>query len=120
MQPPSTFIDTVRAGARLLQSLGARLRFQAEQTPELPELWLSVRDLEGLAGRLMDSDERDWREGFAILVTGQDFDVLDELLDGSASFQCSLTQTEQDVLRALRGFLQQAFDREFDFDEPGA
>jgi hypothetical protein len=120
MQPPSNFIDTVRAGARLLQSLGTRLRVQAEQTPELPELWLSVRDLEGLAGRLMDSDERDWRVGCAIFVTGQDFAVLDKLLDGSASLQRSLTHTEQNVLRALRGFIQQASNRELDFDEPGA
>ena len=115
MQPPSNFIDIVRAGARLLQSLGAQVRVQAEQKPELPELWLSVRDLEGLGGRLMDLDERDWREGFAIMVTGQDFGILDELLDGSASLPRSLTRTELDVLRALRGVLQQASDREFDF-----
>ena len=121
MQPPSNFIDTVHAGARLLQSLSAQLRVQAERTPDVPELWLSVRDLQGLAGRLIDSDEQDWREGFtSFLVTGQDLGVLDELLNDSAALRLSLTLGGQNVLHALRQFLQQASDREFNFDEPAA
>lgn len=117
MKPPANFIDVVNSGARLLQTLGARLRVQAEATPESPELWLSVRDLEGLGGRLVDFEEWQWSRGMAnLFVTGQDFGVLDELLDDSAS-PIRLTHPERDVLRAFRRYLQHACDGDFDFDE---
>ena len=121
MQPPTDFMGIVRDGARLLQSLAGQLRVRAERTPDEPELWLSVRDLEGLAGRLSEADEWQWRNGFAtLLIGGQDLGVLDELHSGSSLSLQALTSSEQELLRSLRYFLQHAADNEFDFGAPAA
>ena len=119
MQPPVDFMRMVHDAATLLWSLGRELRAEAEKAPDRAELWLSTRDFEGLATRLGDADEWQWRNGFASLVVGgQDLAVLDEILLGSALMPRSLTSAEQNVLRSLRQFLHQATNGSFKFDEP--
>jgi hypothetical protein len=75
---PPDFRRTVTAGSATLREVGGEVRGIATKRPDAPQLWLVVRDLEGLAGRLAIIDESE--EGFLNLVTGQDLGVLDELI----------------------------------------
>ena len=112
MRLPSNYAEIVGAGVAALRTAGASVRAAATVRPDAPELWLVVRDHEGLAGRLADLDEREWQDGFgAMFITGQDLGVLDELLQngvaprGSPAF--SLTPEQATSLTRLREFLQQ-------------
>jgi hypothetical protein len=49
MRLPAGYLEIVADSAGVLRTVSARLRAEAECRPEAPELWLSVRDLEGLA-----------------------------------------------------------------------
>jgi hypothetical protein len=112
MKPPSDYLDIVAEGARILHSLGAQLRARAEARPDTPELWLIVRDLEGLAGRLVDSTAEEWQEGSTVLlISGQDIRVLDDIVAGNRP----LTAQEVRFLARLRDFLQTCCDRAYDF-----
>ncbi len=55
---PSDYSQVLAAGVRALRHVEAELRARAECEPNAPELWLTVRDVSGLAGRLRESD--DW------------------------------------------------------------
>jgi len=111
MQPrdlPADFRELVTAGAQLLESLGARLREEATRHPEKPEIWLSVRDLEGLAGRLGIFTDEDWRRGFpGTLMGGQDLGVLDELFAGNGAHGLRMSNEQTSLVGRLRAFLQQ-------------
>src|ERR1035437_10819826 len=63
MKLPSDYFEIVANGARVLHALGVQLRARAEKRPEAPELWLAVRDLDGLAGRLADNRSEQRRVG---------------------------------------------------------
>jgi hypothetical protein len=121
MRLPSDYLKLVGDGSHLLRSLGADLRTEAERRTERPELWLSVRDLAGLAERLASSNDSEWRNGYAnILIGGQDFGVLDQLVAGDTDLPLQLTRDQVELLARLRGFLRQYCDREFELDEPAA
>jgi hypothetical protein len=121
MKLPADFLELVSTGAAELRALAAQLRVRAAAQPNAPELWLSVRDYEGLAGRLADSDEWAWRTGFAgILISGQDFGVLDELLARLDDSPILPSEEQASVLTRLRRFLCQYYEGEFEFDEPAA
>jgi hypothetical protein len=121
MKPPSDYLQIVSAGAAVLRALATQLRQQAAARPNAPELWLAVRDYEGLADRLADSDESDWRRGFAgILLGGQDFAALDELLARDDQSPILISEEQASALARMRRFLHQYCDREFEFDEPAA
>lgn len=101
----------------MLRSLAAELRVQATQNANVPELWLSVRDFEGLAGRLMSEQPSEWRQGFAaIWITGQDLGVLDELLEGHGRLPIRVSEDRVAALARLRHFLGHYCAREFDLD----
>lgn len=118
MQLPSDYLEVVRLGATALVMLGGRLRDVAAKKPELPELWLSVRDFEGLAGRLLELDDRDWRRGYAdIMMAPQDFGVLDELLARGGAEHAPVSREYEMALTRLREFLRRYCDREFEVDE---
>jgi hypothetical protein len=123
MRLPSNYREIVAAGVAVLRSVSADVRTAATARPHAPELWLVVRDHEGLAGRLADLDEREWRDGFAVMfITGQDIGVLDELLKSGgslgASSVLSLTSQQMASLTRLREFLQRCRDRSCGADAP--
>ena len=108
-----------------LRSISTEVRAAATKRSDAPELWLVVRDLEGLAGRLADLDGREWLDGFgATFVTGQDLGVLDELLTKDVALQrasvVSLTSQQATSLTRLREFLQRHRDGTYDSAEPAA
>jgi hypothetical protein len=121
MKLPADYFELVGNGVAALRQLAGQLRVRAAEEPNAPELWLSVRDYEGLAGRLADSDEWEWRGGFAsILISGQDFGVLDELLARRDGSPILASEEQAAALARLRQFLRRYCDREFELDEPAA
>ena len=121
MQLPADYLDIIDKGAAVLYALGAQLRLEIAADPNAAELWLSVRDYEGLAGRLADSDESEWRGGWVdLLISGQDFGVLDELIARSDGSPVRVSDEQAAALSRMRRFLRQYCDREFELDEPSA
>lgn len=109
MNPPIDF-DAIAAGASTLRTIGATMRLEAERSPERPELWLTVRDCEGLAERLLALEPDDWEGSFAyVALSGQDIGVLDELLQSSASGRGVLPQQQALAVKRLRDQLSKYF-----------
>lgn len=107
MNLPSDYREVVEAGAAVLQALGAQLRRAASTQTDRPELWLAVRDYEGLAGRLSYADDEEWRQGrVGIMLSGQDFGVLDELIDGTHLDAIQLSEGDARAVACLRSFLR--------------
>ena len=111
MRLPSEYPEIVAAGVATLRSVSAEVRAAATNRSDATELWLTVRDLEGLADRLADLDAWQWRDGFGdMFITGQDLGVLDELLKVGvplrASSIVSLSSEQATSLTRLREFLQ--------------
>lgn len=121
MKLPADYLDTINTGAAILLALGAQLRMKAAADPDAVELWLSIRDYEGLAGRLTDSDEAEWRGGWVnLLISGQDSGVLDELIARSDDSPVLVSEEQASSLARLRRFLRQYRDLEFERGEPAA
>jgi hypothetical protein len=121
MKLPPDHLELVRNGAAVLVALAAQLRVRVAARPDVPELWLSIRDYEGLAGRLADYDAGEWRAGYAGGVIGaQDFGVLDELVARRNDTPVLASEEQASTLARLRHFLRQYCDGAFDFDESGA
>lgn len=119
MQLPTDYQDIVSNGERTLGAMAKRARTLAECTPGLPELWLSVRDFQGLAGRVAELDAECWEEGYArVLFGGQDLGVIDELLPGNgnalATRSLEVTPLEASALRRFRTFLSDYMNGVFD------
>jgi hypothetical protein len=115
MKLPTDYLQGVERGATVLHAFGARLREAATRQPETPELWLSVRDFEGFAGRLAESTDWEWRQGFAgLTISPQDLAVVDELLALGHAGTVQLSVKERAILIDLRAFLRQYCDREFE------
>jgi hypothetical protein len=121
MKLPDDYLELVSTGAAVLRMLAAQLRERAAAQADAPELWLAIRDYEGLAARLTDTDEWAWRRGFAdTLISGQDLGVLDELLARGNDAPILASDEQASALARLRRFLRQYRDREFELDEPPA
>lgn len=121
MKLPRDCPDLVRAGAATLDALGAKLRNVASANADATELWLSVRDLEGLAGRLAESTDWEWRHGVADnFITPQDLAVLDELCTQRGVGPLRLPDEHLVALIRLRRFLDQYGNRAFELDDPAA
>lgn len=123
MRLPSDYRTVVIAGADALRGLGARVRAEIAGRRDASELWLTVRDLEGLADRLAAPDEAEWRGGFAdMFITGQDLGVLGELLAIGVRLTDAraipLTPVQKTTLADLLEFLQRYADRMYESDEP--
>lgn len=101
------------SGARALRAVAARIRAHAERDSARAELWLTVRDLEGLAGHLAETDVVDWEEQrVRVMFGGQDVGVLDELLlpEGRrAAMSVTLSEAERSALRRVRTLLNGFF-----------
>ena len=95
--------------ARALRAVAARIRVHAERDSARAELWLTVRDMEGLAGRLAETDLVDWEEQrVRVMFGGQDVGVLDELLlpaGRSAEMSDVVSEDEHTALRRIRALL---------------
>jgi hypothetical protein len=121
MKLPADYLEIIDEGAAVLRALGAQLRREIAANPNAPELWLSVRDYEGLAGRLADSDESEWHGGWVnLLLSGQDFGVLDELIARSDDPPVLVSSEQAAALSRMRRFLREYCDREFELDQPSA
>ena len=125
MRLPVEYSEIVGAGVATLRAVSTEVRAAATRRSDAPELWLVVRDLDGLASRLADLDEQEWLDGFgATFVTGQDLGVLDELLKKGVPLQgssvVSLTSQQTTSLTRLREFLQRYRDRSYGSGEPAA
>ena len=118
MKLPPEYFEIVAEGAVVLRTIAAKLRAEAARRPRTPELWLAVRDLEGLSGRLGAIERRDWESGSAILlITGQDLGALDDLMaagvvaDGIPVF--AVPSNHLASLTRLTDFLRRYLDRDF-------
>jgi hypothetical protein len=118
MRLPTGYFEIIADGAALLRAVAAQLRAEAARRPSTPELWLAVRDFEGLAGRLAETQRRDWESGFAnLLITGQDLGALDDLIatgvvaNGQSVVAMSSSQAER--LARLEDFLRRYLGRDF-------
>ena len=125
MSLPSNYPQIVAAGVAVLRAVSTVVRAAAAGQPDAPELWLVLRDYEGLAGRLTDLDEREWQDGFGLMfVTGQDLGVLDALVKNGVPLQgssiVSLTSEQAASLARLREFLQRYCVRSYGAGEPAA
>jgi hypothetical protein len=123
MQLPTDYQEIVSDGGRTLGAIATRARMRAEDTPGAPELWLSVRDFQGLAGRVAELDAEYWERGYArVLFSGQDLGVVDELLQGndivSAAGALEVTVSEASALRRFRAFLSDYMSGVFDRHRP--
>jgi hypothetical protein len=121
MRMPQGYAEIVAAGTRTLRSVEARLRSEAGRHPEAPELWLTIRDVAGLAWRLETMDEWEWRTGFAdMMINGQDLGVLDELVVVASSPEVHTCATahgrEREGLIRLRAFVGSYCGGEYEFD----
>lgn len=110
MKLPLNHSDIVAAGTNALRVIGGQLRAEAERRVDAPELWLSVRDGEGLAGRLESMDEWEWTNGhLSLVINPQDLAVLDELVNADADANGheahSVSPEARDQLASLRAFL---------------
>lgn len=116
MKLPSDYLAVVGDGASALLAVGRALRNTVAGEPDREELWLSVRDVEGLAGRIADLPDEDWRTGAAGLwVTGQDVGVVEELVAKpvpAVAVPAELTAR----LARLHDFLRRYCDGEFESD----
>lgn len=120
---PPDYRAVVAAGVSTLRDLGAAARTAADQQTDAPELWLTVRDLEGLADRLAERDEWEWQNGFGdMFIAGQDFGVLDDLLRSgvrlSSGRSIPLAPTQATSLVHLRAFLRRYANRQYGSGEP--
>lgn len=118
MKLPVDYLETVLAGATALHAIGTELRAAASRS-NVPELWLSVRDYEGLAARLVGTSEWEWRHGFAgLLIAPQDFAVMAEVLGEGDSVAVLVSPTQASAVAALKTFLERYEADEYEFDEP--
>lgn len=121
MKLPADYLEIIKTGAAALRALGAEIRLETAADPDAAELWLSVRDYEGLASRLADSDESEWHGGCVnLLISGQDFGVLDELISRSDNSRVLVSDEQATALARMRRFLRQYRDSDFELDEPTA
>lgn len=126
MTLPSEYSEIVGAGVNALRLIGGQLRTEAARRADAPELWLAVRDVEGLAERLSAMDQNDWQIRFInLMVTPQDFAVLDELVETrpeaphSAALRIVSIEA-RDSLALLSKFLRRCRGGEFDSNRPPA
>jgi len=126
MTLPSVYSEIVGSGVNALRLIGGQLRTEAARRADAPELWLAVRDVEGLAERLSAMAQNDWLIGFInLMVTPQDFAVLDELVETrpeaphSAALRIVSIEA-RDSLALLSKFLRRCRDGEFDSNRPPA
>jgi hypothetical protein len=118
MKLPADYLTIVADGVAALRDIGGRVRSEAERRSDASELWLVVRDLEGLAYRIGAMDATLWEDGFLdLFITGQDFGVIDELLGVGVPLRQTIvvspTPEEAAILTRLRAFLRSYCDRAF-------
>ena len=125
MKLPPEYFEIVAEGAVILRTIAAKLRAEAARRPRTPELWLAVRDLEGLLGRLAAIERRDWESGSAILlITGQDLGALDDLTGTGVAAEgmsvVAMPANHVASLSRLMDFLRRYLDRDFEVGAPAA
>src|SRR5205085_4093222 len=75
---PVDFFAVIAAGVNALRVAESRLREAANKAD--PQLLLSLRDVESLAGRLRSNSSYEWEQGWAqVLFSPRDLGVLDDL-----------------------------------------
>jgi hypothetical protein len=125
MKLPADYPLIVASAVAVLHAVSKEVRAEAARQPDAPELWLVVRDLDGLADRVAGQSDWEWENGFgAMFIAGQDFGALDELLTMGVPLRettiVSLTPDQAASLARLRTFLHNYAHRLYDSDEPAA
>ena len=123
MKLPPDYPRIVADGVAALRAVSKDVRLETTRRADAPELWLVVRDLEGLADRVGSLGDREWQGGFGtILLGGQDFGVLDELLTVGVPVRGTtvvpLTPDQSMSVARLRTFLQEYANRRYHSDAP--
>jgi hypothetical protein len=112
---PADYLAIITDGASALRSVGQALRGAAAQNSATPELWLSIRDVEGLADRIGWLPDEEWRAGAAhLLITGQDVGVLEELVANPAAVGYRSDAEATAKLARLHAFLRRYCAGEFE------
>lgn len=118
-------LAVLAGGVKALRHIEAELRTRAERQPESPELWLTVRDVNSLVGRLRESDDWAWQTGLADAeLTPADLVVLSALLtpgsedspyrDGNAGGSGGSSLA---AIRLLHDFLARYMNGEFELED---
>ena len=123
MNLPPDYPDILAAGVAALRAVSKEVRVEVSRRADAPELWLIVRDLEGLADRVASIDDWEWQNGFGdMFLAGQDFGALDELLRVGVPLRGAgivfLTPNQSTSVARLRAFLNAYATCRFDSDDP--
>ena len=122
---PADYAKVLANGVHALQHAEVELRARAEGEFNVPKLWLAVRDISSLVGRLREADDWAWQTGFAgIELSPLDLRLLSTLLEAGRGLSpyrdepsdtASVTRTA--ALRSLRDFLERYMAREFQLED---
>lgn len=120
MKLPADYETTVDAGVVALRRVALAVRDNAARHLDAPELWLEVRDYEGLAGRLAEKDPARWERGVADMdYTDHDLAILSNLLSDEGDGR-ALPFADIVALRRLHDFLRAYAGGVYATDEPAA
>jgi len=118
---PSGYSKVLLQGARALREVAAELRARAEREVDAPELWLTVRDVAGLAERLRESDDWGWQTGFGGDLSPADLGVLATLCESRGDpspYRDDASDSPNAVaIATLHDFLTRYLDGDFEFEE---
>ena len=118
---PSDYSSIVAEGVSALREFAAEVRARAEREPNAPELWLTVRDIGGLAERLRESDDWAWQTGAADWLSPADLGVLATLRESGGEPSPyrgeAIERPRATAISALHDFLAQYLARAFEFED---
>jgi hypothetical protein len=121
---PSDYSRILADGVQALRDVEIELRARAERQTDAPDLWLAVRDVSTLAGRLRESDDWAWQTGFAdIELSPADLRVLTALLEPGASdspYRDAAAAPPLDrhtAIRSLHDFLARYMAGDFELED---
>jgi len=119
---PSDYSAIIADGVRALRETEPELRARAERETDAPELWLTVRDVNSLAGRLRESDDWAWQTGTADAeLSPADLGVLAALRESGGDESPYRAETRSGpraaAISALHDFLIRYMDGGFEFED---
>jgi hypothetical protein len=121
---PSDYSRILADGVQALRAAEIELRALAERQADAPEVWLAVRGVSTLAGRLRESDDWAWQTGFAVIeLSPADLRELTALLEPGASdspYRDDAAAPPLDrhtAIRSLHDFLGRYITRHFELED---
>jgi hypothetical protein len=122
---PPEYSSLLTRGIAVLRRAEAELRRIATTDSAPPDPWHRIRELHGLAGRLADCDDWQWRTGFArVNFSPSDPELLDGLINANAWVSpyrdaevALFTASDKATLAEVRRFLASYIFGEFEFED---